>query len=192
MATDDGVSRFDGVDFRTYGMRDGLSYPAINSICEGSGQRLWAGTREGLCWLDLTRRGTAQRWHRVELPGGDLANQISIVRSDSKGNLWAAAPTHLFIHHRAAPVGAFDEVVLPSDEGGFPPLIINDLAAGRGGVVWISTSRGLFRHLPDGTISRVEFHGLGLGHGSETGMITVAPDGVLWVHGLRGLLLRVG
>ncbi len=192
VATEEGVSRFDGVTFRSYGMRDGLPYPGVDSIREDAVKRLWAGTRGGLCWFDLKQHGIRGRWHRVALPGGRLGNHIIVVRSDLDGNLWAASPTLLFVHRRGAPVSEFHEVKFPSAKNeSIPPLTIYDLALGKGGAVWISTSRGLFRRFQDGDLARVRLHRQGAPRILGTGMMTVAPNGDLWIAASGGRLLRV-
>ena len=49
---DNGVSRFDGDEFRNFTKQDGLVNDHIYFVSQDSQNRLWFGTEKGVCWYD--------------------------------------------------------------------------------------------------------------------------------------------
>lgn len=63
IATNSGVSRFDGVRFETFGVRDGLPDNQIQSLLVDSKSRVWAGTMRGVAVRE------AGRWRTLHETG---------------------------------------------------------------------------------------------------------------------------
>ncbi len=69
ISTRDGLSRFDGVRFTTYGIRAGLPSATINRVLEARAGVYWIGTNVGACtgsilWAaapQVTTRGSSGR-----------------------------------------------------------------------------------------------------------------------------------
>lgn len=72
-ATVDGISRFDGHEFVTFGTAEGLPSAVTAHVLAASDGTIWVATDSGLAWLDPTERGVAPRFH--PLPGAS-ANRL--------------------------------------------------------------------------------------------------------------------
>jgi PAS domain-containing protein len=147
----DGVVRYDGETWRTYGKADGLSGSPISSLCVSGDGYLHAGTVEGvfrfdgqawqaahplddrLVWevTDLAAAPDGGIWAATELGGLRLEGRTAALYTD--GSLTAAL-TRLapWLKVEAAPAGVFPEVGW-NDRVGF---------RGRVGVVYQLGSRG--------------------------------------------------
>src|SRR5580698_2257179 len=55
LGTDNGLSRYDGARFATFGKADGLTSPYILALSQDSTGRLWVGTSGGLFYLEHDR-----------------------------------------------------------------------------------------------------------------------------------------
>ncbi len=80
---DNGVSRFDGDQFQSYGRGDGLCGDRVFSILRDGRDRLWFATLSGVCWYD------GRRFHH---PGGDgmAGRQVQFLFEDDRSRLWCA------------------------------------------------------------------------------------------------------
>ena len=152
LATQDGVSRFDGARFTTYEKRDGVPDRAINSVLE---------TRDGTIWVSTNGGGVARFDPRGAAgPDGQRhlftafrvgpdrrTNRVNRLAEDESGSLWAATDGGLF--RRTAGDGAF--ALVPLSSLGLPDdLYVSDLATQQNGELWLATAQGLVRRLADG------------------------------------------
>jgi ligand-binding sensor domain-containing protein/signal transduction histidine kinase len=151
IGTTTGLSRFDGREFRNYGVADGLPHPSVTALIEDRDGALWIGTRGGLVRIEPQGR------EMTPVPLGDRrASGVGRLLQTRDGRIWVAARQELFIfadeRHRTSP--EIVPLVLPT----MPPATlaevweIESLVEGREGDVWIGTSWGLLRRLPDGRI----------------------------------------
>ena len=80
-----GLSRFDGVKFKTYGVADGLPDPDVYHILETAPGEYWVSTGKGL----------ARFWPRRQPPFEPVAGspplKFSLVHKDRGGRLWAVS-----------------------------------------------------------------------------------------------------
>lgn len=128
-ATELGVSRYDGREWRAYTVRDGLSPGSVEALVVAQDGTVWAGTAAGLAML------AGDQWRVVDQrPVTDLAA--------SAGSIWALSDGRLFqvVENRLTP--------MPD-----PPLSssVRDLAA-TPDAVFLATADGVFR-FHDGTWS---------------------------------------
>lgn len=97
VGTGEGLSRFDGYSFRTFGVADGLGHPAVNDLLEDAAGRLWVATNGGglslLAAEDWDGEGTPLTSFAVGETLGD--NRVNAVRSLS-GELWLATDGGIF------------------------------------------------------------------------------------------------
>src|ERR1035441_8999224 len=59
--TSEGLSRFDGYEFHSYGRRDGLPHRVINDVLETRSGELWVATAGGLCQYEIGRASCRER-----------------------------------------------------------------------------------------------------------------------------------
>ena len=81
--TDEGVWRYDGIDWSVYTSADGILGRSVTAICAAKDGSLYAGTEKGIS------RYRAGSWHRVFPPRGDLPWPVNDVMEASQGDIWA-------------------------------------------------------------------------------------------------------
>jgi signal transduction histidine kinase len=153
IATESGLSRFDGTRFVEYDPRQGLPSPNVTALAEEAGGALLVGTTGGLARLDPGRAAAGPVFAAVPDASGRLRHRVTAVLVDS-GTVWAADPAPdggLFRLHPAAPLPAAGavaaEVRLPS---GAPVSWVTSLAPDGGGGLWVGERSGLLHRLADG------------------------------------------
>lgn len=90
IATDGGVSVWDGTSFKNYTTKEGLNHNWTWSICCDKSGTIWVGTLEGLCKYEN------DKFIRIELPATKVKepvshlsiHRITSIFQDSKSNLW--------------------------------------------------------------------------------------------------------
>ena len=78
---DNGVSRFDGDEFRNFTKQDGLVNDSIYFLQKDSQNRLWFGTRNGVCWYD------GADFHHLE-DDGIAGRAVQFIYEDSEERIW--------------------------------------------------------------------------------------------------------
>src|ERR1700688_1940505 len=151
IATESGLSRFDGTRFVEYDPRQGLPSPNVTALAEEAGGSLLAGTTGGLARLDPGRSSRDPVFSAVPDASGRLRHRIAALLAES-GTVWAADPAPdggLFRLHPAlaALPAVAAEVKLPS---GAPISWATSLAPDGGGGLWVGERSGLLHRLPDG------------------------------------------
>ncbi|MEP6818069.1 MAG: two-component regulator propeller domain-containing protein [bacterium] len=157
--TGDGLSRFNGYEFITYGVEHGLPHPIINDLLE---------TRSGVYWV-ATNGGGVARFNPSPLHDespkarklftafsvGDApsSNRVNVLYEDRAGTLWVGTDEGLFrLESNEHPT--FRRVLLNLDELEHQ-VAVRALAEDREGSMWVSTQGlGLLRYLPDGRTVR--------------------------------------
>ena len=97
VATEGGLSRFDGNRFTTITERNStLSGNAVNTLFYEEGRdRLWVGTKQGLDVIDCA----SQRLLEDTVPGGYMLYNIVGFASDHKGGLWIVNHYDNIVHY---------------------------------------------------------------------------------------------
>jgi ligand-binding sensor domain-containing protein/signal transduction histidine kinase len=135
LATDDGLARFDGVHFKTFGREQGLPSVDISSLFEDHQGVLWIGTSGyGLCRLNQGMVEIISGASRQ--PGSDT---INCLQEDRTGRLWVGTVGGLNFYRDGQVVedSAFDILRHAS--------ILSLLQSRDGTTMWISSSAdGLF------------------------------------------------
>jgi len=106
--TADGVSRFDGYRFASFGVRDGLPNAFVNAIAEDAAGNVWVATNGGgLARLaaadgggERPTRAPRPRFVAVRLGDDPAANRVNSMAFDTRGTLWCATDGGIY---RAAP-----------------------------------------------------------------------------------------
>ncbi len=195
-----GLSRFDadGVRFTTIALSEGYLSNRVNVVRLDRAGRVWAGTDEGLFWVDSRNASPAP--HREQLPA-DAGSAIVLLVAGGDGSLWIATGRALL---RRLPSGEY--LNYPVIEVSGPVLALAEDASGR---IWAGGTKGLlaFRPEPIGSAG----HGsiaLTFRHSGNEGAIdppqgtAVVADtvgavtallagstGVLWIGTMEGALL---
>ncbi|MCA8832791.1 sensor histidine kinase [Hymenobacter pini] len=195
VATQDGLSRYDGVSFRTF-RNDARQSASLGSnfvlaLCQDSAGYLWAGTGGGLSRYDPA----TGRFRTFRAAPGDASglpdNFVLTVLCDRQGRVWAGtesglhrfqAATQRFtsFRHQAGPGGSVRRNAvraLAQDRAGRLWA-----GTGEGGVSWLDTVRNCL--VPDtrlpaaGPIKALcADHRGGLWVGTETGALHYLPPG---------------
>jgi ligand-binding sensor domain-containing protein len=157
--TADGLSRFDGRDFKTYGRGDGLPHPLINDLLETRAGVYWAATNGGgVAYLDPS--GSDRGRHRfvpVALGNTQNAQRVNALLGDSLGHIWAATDDGVFVSRGDAGRAVFERVDLGFVPGG-RTVQVWDIVEDRAGTIWIATSAGLSRRSRDGRLTHHPAH----------------------------------
>lgn len=146
--TRDGLSRFDGSRFVTYGLGNETSVPGMETIYEDRSGNYWISTTGGTYRFDPSQTSGA------DISGPRLAAEFVMPQrgqffEDSRGNFWS----NVFGFSRYTGRDGkhtFEKLDLklpPQPGSGFH---ISDFAETSDGSVWLNTSWGLVRLLPDG------------------------------------------
>jgi ligand-binding sensor domain-containing protein/two-component sensor histidine kinase len=152
--TSEGLSRFDGYEFHSYGRRDGLPHRVVNDLLETRGGELWVATAGGLCRYAPRRTGN-QRF-RLYAPGGDeLSSRMNVLLEDGRGGILCGTNAGVFRLERRAGQA---EAVLRSIDLGMPPgstdQVVNALLEDARGDLWAGASSGLYRLRAGGSVER--------------------------------------
>ncbi len=102
MATDDGLNKFDGYDFKIYNHdpKDSFSLPEnkIWRVFEDSKSRLWVGTNQGgLCLFDKKTEKFITFTHDPNNPNSLCQQSVYFISEDKYGRLWVATQWGLSI-----------------------------------------------------------------------------------------------
>ena len=164
--------------------RSQLANPRVNAFAE-YGPYLWIGTYGGVHRLDLRTRKIDRPEAIGGVPSGSPICHDLLARA---GELWVATPSGLSLY-RVGPHGDLELGDVYTTEDGLPDDFVTAITMSADGIVWGSTSRGLFRLDPqNGHV--VTF---GPKDGLTAGAFNIAavaqgPDRVLYFGGTNGLI----
>jgi len=179
-ATPEGLSRFDGYRFVSYGVEEGLPHQAITALIETRSGDHWIGTPRGLS--RITASGAGPRFARFKLGGEAAANRIGALLERSSGALVAATAAGLFQWTGMSDVHRID-LSAPN------PQRITDIAEDATGSLWIGTSTGGVYIYREGVpIAQLTVKD-GL-PGNWVEMLLPDPQGGVWAA-LRGGIARI-
>jgi signal transduction histidine kinase/ligand-binding sensor domain-containing protein len=196
--TRDGLSRFDGYRFTNYRIGGELSSQNFTYMFE---------TRDGIFWIVLSdnrvyrydplsitvsvKSGTQLTPTDQRNDDGRVALQARLVSSDDltgmlqdrDGNVWAGGKGLFRVEDKAGKV-SFSEINLNLPAGWKPLFEVSTFAEGNDGSLWLGTTRGLLRRLPDG---RVAHYYLNQENAPEDVRRLLADrDGYIWAVHLGG------
>jgi ligand-binding sensor domain-containing protein len=151
IGTTTGLSRFDGREFRNFGVGDGLPHPAVNALLEDRDGVIWVGTRGGLVRIEPQGREMSP----VRLGDSTSHNVLHLIQTHD-GKVWASDRHDLYVFpsERDLRSAARITVVPPTTPPPSSPVAqtydIEALVEGQRGEIWIGTTWGLVRRLADG------------------------------------------
>lgn len=180
LASDDGLARFDGRNYRIWRMEDGLTSNVVWTICVDANDRVWMGFEDGgVGYLEANTR-TFKRLEDPQFPELRDATLWSLAQTPD-GDIWiGTAKQGLYryrpngrMQHFSAKAG--DAASLPSDN-------IVGLEVAPDGGLWIGTWGGLV-HWDGRRLERVPLPG----PSQSVNRMYKEPDGkVLWVADFDG------
>jgi signal transduction histidine kinase/ligand-binding sensor domain-containing protein len=175
LATDGGAVRFDGLNFRVFGLREGLLAPIVLAIRETPDHRLWFGTLGG--GLSVYRNGGIESTYTTA--DGLPSNWVTGIEMDASGTLLAITRSGVarFERNRFIP--------LTTEES--PPYSAQSILKDGDGTFW-----GIFGNRSLRTWKHGSWQPLDHGGPAQTEAITVDTKGRVWCAGSGGLWLHDG
>jgi diguanylate cyclase (GGDEF)-like protein len=188
MGTEEGLARFDGVQFKVYNTQNAPGLPSnfIQSLSASRDGSLWVGTESGLSHFavaasagtsraSLAQAGVVATLTRKDALAGD---NIAALYQDADGTLWVGTTTGLSLLR-----GGRVESGPPELAG----VAIQAIASDARGRVWIGSEKGLFE------FDHGQWVNWGLKAGVRDRILSLAPDrdGSLWFGSARGGLLHL-
>jgi ligand-binding sensor domain-containing protein/signal transduction histidine kinase len=167
VATEGGLVRFDGVEFRAYTRANTPRLPSdlIDDLMEDRNGGLWISTSGGLARM---RGGNVETWGAEK---GIPATQVWRTFEDARGVLWALTAAGLFrIEGGLATRVALEQELTENSR----------MVAGPDGSLWLGTATGLMRAQADGKF-------LAVGAAGEVLALAIDGRGTAWAGMRSGL-----
>lgn len=149
LGTREGIARFDGYGFASYGKSDGLTNTNATALLITRDGEIWAGTSEGLFRFQPKARPHFLAYRSAS---GVNAAEIHSLAEDRAGAIWIGTEGGLYrldargdVNHAPAPVNGIDAKPWRTP--------VTALVADREGGLWIA-SEGLYHRWPNGQIER--------------------------------------
>jgi signal transduction histidine kinase/ligand-binding sensor domain-containing protein len=197
--TPQGLSRFDGYHFATFGPEHGLPGASVSAFMEAGDGEYWVATEAGAC-----RFHAATARCEPQPLGGASGQRVRALLRDGQGRVWLAAAHGLFrsgtpevnsgvprstrsLRDRGSGTedGRAFHAVTPAGAGQATALRgLAALALGPDGSVWAGGPGGLWRLLPDGGARHYD---LGPAAERQVSVVWVDGQGRVWTGHLGGL-----
>jgi ligand-binding sensor domain-containing protein len=144
--TAQGLSRFDGQSFRTYGVADGLPVAFVNDLLEARDGTYWVATNgAGVARFRSGGAGGGGRFDRFQVGDEHVTSEVYRLVQDARARVWAATMGGLFRLQGAGAAAGFAS--FPLRLPGIPDrsLRVWALAPGPDGSLWVGHAHGLSR-----------------------------------------------
>jgi ligand-binding sensor domain-containing protein/signal transduction histidine kinase len=179
-STTEGISRFDGYRFITYGVEEGLPHGVISAIIETRSGEHWIGTPRGLS--RIAESGAGARFTNYRLGPDAASNNVGTLLESRSGAILAATAGGLFEWTNPA---SFHR----RDLYGIDPQSITDMVEDSAGNLWIGCTTGIYVWGPGGIVQSFSTkNGL---PGDWAQNLIFDSKGRLWAA-LRGGLAMIG
>ncbi|HMG35898.1 MAG TPA: two-component regulator propeller domain-containing protein [Blastocatellia bacterium] len=150
--TRDGLSKFDGYQFTSYGREQGLPHPRVNDLLESGDGTYWVATNgDGVCSFNPAERAPADSTSRFKVYSLDTnptSNIVNRLCEDRQGRIWAGTDLGLFYFDKTK--DQFTAAIPDAVE-------IYSLMTDRQGELWIGSGNQLLRQSPGGRLTRYSF-----------------------------------
>ena len=176
LATGEGVSRFDGGRFESFGIADGLPNANTNDVLGTRDGRLYVATDGGVAMLDLAERSLRPTFRTITPEPADCVIQ------DADGVVWSGGPKGLV---------RYDGVHTTSIK--IPHGVISIAYDPHDRSMWIGTYRGLVHRTRDGALTHWQITPPAPASNFDDRVMRVfiARDGKLWISHIGPLVLVV-
>lgn len=135
LGNDDGVVRFDGVRFVSFGLREGLNSGPVQTLFGDNSGALWIGTAGGglTCWKD-------EKFTTYTMHDGLPADSIMALAEDNEGRLWVGTKAGLVAWRDGRESTLTNAVEFRGET-------ITTLYKDRAGMMWLgATGMGVFQY----------------------------------------------
>ena len=188
ICTGGGISRFDGAQFQSFGLAQGLPYASINDMLETPAGDFWVASNGG-GMIHFALSGSAPRFESFSVSTYPPANRVNTLYRAPDGGIWLGTDGGVFLMTVAAnSKPQFSRVALRL--AGHPEETVQawGVITGADGSRWLGTRFGLVRILDDGRIIHYPIQ-----PGGETDVVLSlsfpASDGPLWLSHQSGLIV---
>ncbi len=188
ICTGGGISRFDGAHFQSFGVAQGLPFPAINDLIETPEGDLWLASNGGGV-IRFSLSSATRRYEAFPVSSEPTSNRVNRLLRAPDGAIWVGTDGGLFrMTLDANHTPAFTRVGL--HRRGHPDEMVQVWALGSDteGSLWVGTRFGLVRILPDARIVSYTIR-----QNSETdnvfSLLYTPGDGLLWIGHQSGLAI---
>lgn len=186
IGTFDGVSRFDGTNFRNFGVADGLPPDGVADVIETRDGTLLFATDAGVCRFAPADAGATAGDSRgsarfvCDLPApGEEASEVRVFHQDRFGNLWVGTAGGLFRAQHTRDVWTFTREPLGPEIGEqWSSEGVRDIAEDPSGGLWFGTAVGLAHRDPNGRVWRSVVSTL---NDDRVFSILLDDQGLLWI-----------
>lgn len=189
--TGDGLSRFDGYRFTSYGVKDGIKFSRVNDMLQSRAGVYWIATNGGgVLRLDPDASRLEGGAHRILIPypvgDNSVTNRINKLCEDHAGNIWVGTDEGLFRLDRGDLNGTFARVPLKFSTNQEDRIEVQGMGEDSEGSLWVGTNVGLVRLLPDG---RAFHHPIQPGESVDY-LFEALEDksGIIWLGHQAGLI----
>jgi signal transduction histidine kinase/ligand-binding sensor domain-containing protein len=151
--TRDGLSRFDGARFVTYRIGDKNAQPGAESVTETRDGTYWITTTSGLYRFrpDAASRPDSTDRSRPTLNAEFIDSRRGRLLEDRIGNLWYGGGPLYHLEEKDGKV-SFQQIELNLPAPPTRPSGVIGMSEASDGSLWLYTSAGLARRLPDGRL----------------------------------------
>jgi signal transduction histidine kinase/ligand-binding sensor domain-containing protein/ActR/RegA family two-component response regulator len=185
VATGSALTRYDGVEFKTWSHHPGDAYSApsdrVYALVLDAQGRLWVGGDDGLARYDAVRDGFLHWRHDDKKPDSLGANEIEALAPDPDGTLWVGL-THNGVDHVLGNNRFEHARHDPANPRSLANNEIRALLAEQDGRLWVATGAGLDLRGRDGNFSHIRFE-------SENGHALDPPQVLALAHDGDALLI---
>lgn len=185
LGTEEGLTRFDGVTFKTYSHGDASGLPSdfVQALEVGRDGALWVGTDNGLAILrPRPDGGPADNPAAITRVDALTGRNVTALTLDEAGVVWVGTTQGLFRLEN----GAAQAWLVPEPLG---KAEIHALLLDRSGVLWVGTGKGLFA-LRNGQLAGLWTAQNGLPH-DGVASLALARDGSVWAGMVDGGLVQI-
>ena len=184
--TIEGLSRFDGYQFKNYGIDQGLPSRYVNDFLETRSGVYWVATNEGVCRFDpdpSQSDGVAEAKKRfVVCTTKDRRDPgVNVLFEDRRGVVWCGTNAGLCRLEEVDREWVLSPTdIIPANEGVL--AIVED----RQGSLWVLSGLAVYRQRPDGVVERYA-EAEGVPFASRFQAMIADRDGIIWVGTWKGL-----
>ena len=187
ICTNSGISRFDGAQFQSFGVAEGLPFPIINDLLETSDGFWLASNGGGVIHVRLS--AAERRYNAFSVDREPTSNRVNRLFRAADGTLWAGTDGGLF-RMTVGPDRRPEFARVGLRRRGHPDEMVQvwSFANDREGTLWVGTRFGLVRLLRDGRIVSYP-----LAQELETdhvfSLLYTPEDDALWIGHQSGLAI---